>query len=601
MIAGVRGWYSSRRAVTKIALGVAVAFVALVGLYVAARTAQYANASRTSAGLYVPEGADLVVRVSDLAGKWKQVRQTELWKSFTKKLQKDPGVRKSLNELLSQLGAPTIDNLEDRRWLERNPLMSEASILKYAGRDVAFALTGDKFCVATRVGLWEYLLLPGLNLFPGAVGARRLEDAWALRRGDLYISVQGALLVASNDPALLASALRRNGVEDSPASLLHATLRPEPFLPTLRGFPVGAFLAVGDIETCRHLHVDAEITGANLVLRAKAEGMKPRQPDPAPVETVGYIPEKGLGACVTNIDAGPFWDWWRKLGERRARAAPGLGRLLRESVRELVEILESQRFGQDLVPKLDGPVSVLLGASQGEDGRTYAATAFYLRSTQPREAGEALQGIIDRGLKLPRREVHPIDDEAGGVAIRSFRFEPDPFRFNNYLTPSYAVTADALILSNNREFLADVLRCRANEGDRMAVQRHYVQAMQRLHQLGMTRVMSAGTTASFFLYGPALRQGLEGFYGSVASQVADTPQNKQLMRQEIETAARQEGHPIRPAELDDHVRRKMDERIQAQEEELRARARILDYLNWLAFQAETVEDGMKFDFALELK
>src|SRR5688572_31835993 len=224
MIARLRGWYSSRRAVTKIALGVAAGFITILLLYVIARSIQYAGAARTSAGLYVPEGADAVVRVTDLAGKWRKIQQTELWKSFTKKLQKDPGVRKSLNELLAELGSPTIDELEDRRWLERNPLMSETSILKYAGRDVAFAFVGDKFCVATRVGLWDYLLLPGLNLFPGVIGAQRGKESWTLKRGDLHISVQGALLIASNDPALLTSALRRGGSDDRPASLLHATL-----------------------------------------------------------------------------------------------------------------------------------------------------------------------------------------------------------------------------------------------------------------------------------------------------------------------------------------------------------------------------------------
>jgi hypothetical protein len=133
------------------------------------------------------------------------------------------------------------------------------------------------------------------------------------------------------------------------------------------------------------------------------------------------------------------------------------------------------------------------------------------------------------------------------------------------------------------------------------VERHFVQAMQRLHQLEMPRVMAAGATASFFLYGPALRQGLEGFYGSVGSQIADNPQTKALVRQELETAARKDGLPIKPSELDVQVRRVLDERSKMKEEELRGRARILDYLNWVAFQVEASDDGMKFDFALELK
>jgi hypothetical protein len=602
MIARLRSWYASRRRVTKILLGAGGILVSLVVLYAAARAVQYAGASRTSAGLFVPEGAEVIVRVEDLAGRWKAVQQTELWKSFTRRLQKDAAIRASLNELLAEVGAPTLDQLEDRRWLDRNPLMQESSILRYGGRDFVFSSTGDKFCVATRIGLFEYLLLPGLQIFPGAVGAERVKRAWGpiLKRGDLFISVQGAMLVASNDAAMLESALKRRGAADKPRGLVHASLKPQPLLPALKGFPLGALLAVADLDTCRRIEVDVEITGADLVVRAKADGLKARQSEPAPVDTVRMIPANGLGACVTNVEAAVIWEWLRGIGDRRARGGSGVARFIRDSIRDVVDVLQGERFGEDLVPKLDGPVSILFGASEGEDGKTYAAVALYFRSSQPREAGEALQGIIDRAIK-PRKEFQPLDDEAGGVTFRSYRFDPDPFRFNNFLVPCYAVTGDALILANNRIFLQDALKCRANQAPAMAVQLHYVQAMRRLQDLGMKKVMAPGGAASLFLYGPAIRQGLEGFYGTLASTIVDTPMNKSLLRQELETAARKEGHPIKPADLDDHVRRILDERIHEKEDALRAGARILDYLKWVAYQAETVNDGMKIEFAIELK
>jgi hypothetical protein len=599
MIPQVRSWYSARRRSTKILVGVAGGFVLLALLYVVPRSVQYAGAARTPASLFVPEGAGVVVRVSDLAGRWSAAQQTEFWKTFTRRLQKDAAIRASLNEILAASGAPTVDQLEDRRWLERNPMMSEASLLRYAGRDFVLATAGDKFCVATRVGLGDFLLLPGLQLFPRLAGAERVQPG-VLKRGDLYLSIQGAIVVASNDQALLSSALKRKGVQESPPGLVRATFRPQALVPTLRGFPLGAFFTVADLESCRRIDIDVEIQKADLVIRTHLDGARPRTSEPAPVDMVRMIPSNGLGACFTNIDAAAFWEWAKRIGDRTSRGGSPLDRFARESFSEFVEILANQHFAEEVVPKLDGPVSVIFGASQGEDGRTYAAIALCLRSSQPREAAEAVQGIIGRATEGMQDRFKPMDEEAGGVPFRSYQFSPDPFRYNNFLAPCYAATGDALILANNPVFLADALRCRANEQPPMAVQLHYAQAMRRLQELKMTKVLAAGAVESLFLYGPALRQGLEGFYPTVASKIVDNPRSRSLLRQELQTQAAKEGLSLTLKQLDDQWNQVMQERTRSMEEKLRGRARILDYLQWVAFQAEAVNDGMKFEFALEL-
>lgn len=595
-------WYATRKRGTKFLLAAGGVVASLAVLYTAARAVQYAGASRTPAGLFVPEGAEVVIRVSDLAGRWRDVQESELWKSFKRRLQKDPAIRKSLNDILKSAGAPTLDELEDRRWLDRNSLMQESSILRYAGRDLVFSSIGSKYCVATRLGLGDFLLLPGLQLFPAVAGAESADvgGATVLKRGDLFIAIQGAIVVTSNDAQLLGSALQRPGTPETPDGLVRATLGPGPLLPVLGGFPLGALFTFADLETCRRLEIDVEVDGADLVVRAKADGLKARRSDPAPADTVRLIPANGIGGCITNVNGAPLWEWARQL-DRRVRGGTEADKYARENLGEFVEILFSQGFGEEVVPKLDGPVGVLFGASEGDDGRTYAAIALVLRSSQPRDAKDSLQGVIDRATVRIKKEFRPTDDEAGGIDYRGYRFDPDPFRANNYMAVSYAATGDALILANNRGFLADVLRCRANQESVMARQLHFTQAMERLQELGMEKVMASGATASLFLYGPAIRQGLEGFYGTVASRLVDTPKAKADLRQELETEAAKEGHPVKPDDLDRQVRRVLDERIQTMDERLRANARILDYLKWVAFQAETVADGMQIEFAIELK
>lgn len=603
MISRIRSWIRARSLGTKLLLGAFVAGAALALLYVSARTVQYAAASRVSAGLFVPEGAEIVVRVSDLSGRWGEVQKTELWKSFTRRLQKDPGIRSSLNEILESAGAPTLDQLEDRRWLDRNSLMKEESILRFAGRDVAFASAGHKICVATRIGLGDFLLLPGLQLFPGAAGAQRAEAAGStvLKRGDFFIAIQGAIVVVSNDAPMLASALQRRGSPEASAGLLRASFLAEPIRPVLRGFPLGGVFAIADAEACERIDLDVVVEGADLVVRAMAKGLKPRREEPAPVDTVGMIPANGIGACVTNIEMAPFWEWARRIGDRRARGGTPFDKFARDNFSELVEVLHSQRFGEEVGAKLDGPVSVIFGASEGEDGRTYSAIALYLRSSQPREAADALQAVVDRATEGAKEGYKPRDAEAGGVSYRTYRSHSAIAGVNNYLALSYAATGDALIIANHPTILEDVLKCRANEGPMMAREHHYGQAMRRLQELGLKKVMTAGAAASLFLYGPAIRQGLEGFYATLADKVVDTKANKDQVRAELRASSAKEGQPLTLDQEDRQVRRVLDERTRELEVVLRSRARILDYLKWIAVQAETVTGGMKLELAIELK
>src|SRR5687768_5807965 len=193
------------------------------------------------------------------------------------------------------------------------------------------------------------------------------------------------------------------------------------------------------------------------------DGAQPWKTEPAPVDMVRMIPSNGLGACFTNVDGAAFWEWAKRIGDRRARGGSPLDRFARENFSEYVEILMNQQFAEEVVPKLDGPVSVLFGASQGEDGRTYAAIAICFRSSQPREAAEAIQGVIGRATAKNQDNMKPTDQEAGGVPFRGYHYSPDLFGYNNFLVPCYAATGDALILANNPVFLADALRCRANE------------------------------------------------------------------------------------------------------------------------------------------
>jgi len=236
-------------------------------LYVLGRSLQYLSASRASAGIFEPEGADAVIRMSGAGRHWDRIQATDFWKVLRRKILKDAAVRTQVDELLTAAGAPTLDQLDDVRWLETHPMMREESILRFAGRDLLLALKdtprGIRFCAATRVGWRDFLLLPGASIAPGLAGFTKetIDGRTVLRQGALHVAIQGAVVVASDDPELFRSALRRKGTPEPPSIPFVATFRAADVKPHLDGFPAGGFLAFADFEGLTRIRLEADVDG----------------------------------------------------------------------------------------------------------------------------------------------------------------------------------------------------------------------------------------------------------------------------------------------------------------------------------------------------
>lgn len=603
MISRVLDWYRARRWYVKVPIAGVLGLLALAILYVGGRSLQYLGASKASAGVYAPEDAEIVVRCHDGAGAWSRVQGTGFWKTFRRKMQRDAAVRLQINELLALAGAPTLDQLDDVRYLDEHPMLREESLLRYAGRDLMVAVKrtpkGGRFCAATRLGWREFLLEPGAYLFPGLVGAKKVPvgNTTALKIGGLYVAMRGAVVIASNDPDLLQSSLKRRGRATPPAGAVSAVLPAADLRPYLSGFPTGGFLLFGDTAGIERIRIEADVQGAALVLRLQAEGMRPAGGE-APADVVHMIPASGVGAVVYNIEGRRVWSWVKSIVDSSTPPATPLDQFARTNFRSVVTVMEENGFSASVVPGLDRPVSVVFGATEADDGKTYASTALYLRSSDPVGAAAALQRVIDTaGHRVLKAE----EFEIGGMSARAYTLTSDPFGYNNFMAACYAVTSDALVIANHPRFLKETLQCLANQSAPMLTMRHYEDAMRRLAALGLKRVLSPGASASGFFNGPVMREGLEGFYRTLASKAAEGGRAK--IRQDLEREGLASGRRYSVEELDQMVKGVENDRIAEKEREYRARGRVLDYLAFVAFQAEPTSDGagMRIDLAVELK
>ncbi|MBI4566291.1 MAG: hypothetical protein HY716_16530 [Planctomycetes bacterium] len=590
------------------ATGAAIA--AVVVLYVLGRSIQYVAASRSPVGMFEPQGSDATFRIVEGAKHWRRIQESEFWAVVRGRLLRDAAMRDQINGLLEKVGAPTIDQLTDRRFLDRNALLREESLLRLAGRDLLAAVdfrdSKAAYCVATRVGWSDFLLLPLAQLFPGAVGAEKVDvGGWrALRWGDFYVAPQGAVVVVSNDEAMIRSALRRRGPEKTPEAPLSARMEGTLLRPWLSGFPIGGFLTFTDVSELEACRVTLDVSGSALLVRVEADGMKPWRQDPAPVDLMRFVPANGIGILLSNAKATHLWDWVQTIADPRRPPGTPWDRFARHNLREFVDALNAELLSQDVLSRLSGPTSILVGSSEGENGLTYAALAFYIRAApgeDPRVAGEALQRKIDEVVRKAKDTLRGDSMQVGGYPVRSYSFDPDILGWNNYLCASYAVTGDALVIANNPAFLAQTLRCGAQQEPAMTNELFFEEALTRLRNLGLDKTIGPDAIASGFFYGPPMREGLEGFFPTLASKTVESFEYRSRLRQELMAKSVKEGRALDPNALDLAVDRVLRERIREMELILRARARFLDYVEWAAYQAEAVPGGMRIAAAMSLK
>ena len=102
------------------------------------------------------------------------------------------------------------------------------------------------------------------------------------------------------------------------------------------------------------------------------------------------------------------------------------------------------------------------------------------------------------------------------------------------MRPCWVAHPEALIVANNLDFLMAVVQAAQTRQNAMANEAFYRAADARLQKLGLARVLKDGAVASAFVYAPAVREGLEGFWRPLADKLTDNDMARQRLRAELE-------------------------------------------------------------------
>jgi hypothetical protein len=589
-------WVRARKWWLQLLIALIVVPVALLLLYVAGRSLQYATAER-DAGAYVPSTANVVLRARDLESHIHRIQESTAWRVLERKILKDPVLRREINGLLQSNGAPTLDDLDDeRKPFARNlprGIHAVGSDL-VAALQVRASLAQAPFCAIVRLRWLHYLAAPfGRLVLPTeSVGG---ETCLVIRqeRMEIRVAFAGGLAIVSNDKALLEQALRRKGREEDGGRPLEARVVFEgsPGLLQIRKSiqDSGAFPYV-KWDTARGLTASGDLRDSSLLFDATFDQAEPLHSSAPPLAIRSWAPTATSGWLVSNTGAGDLIAWLRGL-----IGTPGAKDFVGQTAQQALQALDEGGLSSTFLPQLQDGMTVVTGVEERE-GRAYTTFTLILPSKDPKAAVEAMNGLV-RKIAGPMSESALFETiQVGDVTGYSWRW-PNSLQINDLLRPTYAAVKDMFVLGNNRAFTEAVIRA-AEQGDGFEQTSIFRKLKSGLKEQGFPVEPSL---AGGFLYPPLVRESLDGILHQAAKQMVYAVLNGPMLRAEVEAELRRQGRPVTDAEVTPAFNEAVERKIQEQEAELRRVLRPMDAVKWVAFEASTVPQGIKFRLALEFR
>ena len=352
------------------------------------------------------------------------------------------------------------------------------------------------------------------------------------------------------------------------------------------------------------LVVDADVQGAELVVIATATGLRPGSSATATTEPSKWTPADG-GAVAINVSGEPFWRWMDAASAETSAPASATQKYGLQLLREALKQLRICKFPNDVLPKINGPLTVLYGTATGTSPPTLGATlgvaALVFKSDDPTGAMDALSQLSREAMK-DGTAVEWVRETEQGYPLGYIRFNADSFGFTDYKRPCVAVVNDSIVFANNLDFMRAVLATAAGQGGALVEQDLFKTGVRRLAGLGMKKLYADGMIASGFLVGGSLRDGLTGYIPMWAETEVNTSESMRKLRQEIVAEFQKEGRPLNDAEIttavDDRMEVRRDEAVKA----MQAAVKPLEYVRYVAFEAEKAgEEAVAIRLAVSIR
>jgi hypothetical protein len=597
MIGRLGSWFRGLRWYWRLPVGAAALFLASILLYVGIRTLQYAAGDKDPS-LYVPAGSQMVLRLSRLESEGARIQGTVAWRVVERKVLRDPALRRALNGLLKSSGAPTLDDLEDRR---KSGVAEFRRAFEVLGLDaVGVAQAGEapgswRGGAIVKLRWWQHLLTPfaGLLLPSETEGGRKLLRL-PLGKQPVYLAFAGVLVLASNDKAFLEQGLRRTGSTLPGDAFVRGRIRFDgsPRMTEIRDALVGSgafpYIDAADLEG---LSFSLGVEGGTLRAEALMEKARPLLGTPVPWRFRAWAPESCTGLFATNTGGRDLVDRLRKLGLAGGPRDVGL-----RNLRQALELLDDAGLESAFLPKTE-PGLLLMTGMEVRDGRVYPAFAMVLPSGDPKGAVEAMNALVRKRAGAWAEKSNRVERPVGDTMLHSWRW-PDALEINDFLRPTYAAVGDAFVLGNNEGFTEQLIRT-AGQGGGLEAGPAYRRLLQRLKEEGFTG--EAGLAGGFLLP-PQIRESLDGLLIHAARQRVYAELDPAKLRAEVveELTARLR-QPPPEADVVNAYNEAIERRKADREEGFRTDLRALDFAKWAAFEAEPLPGGVRLRGAVELR
>lgn len=589
-------WYRTRHWSVKVPLGALAALLVLFGGYTLIRALQYQAAGRQAMHLYVPRNADFELYLPKLSENLDRLAANKDVAARYKQFLKDKTARDQVDDMLKAMNLPTFTD-----FIRGKAPVDEAMLRRLCGRElVAAAKVNDPnhadFFVATRVGFWDYWLLPAVDLFGSLAGLQKQtrQAQTFFRRGNLAIGFAGNIVLVSSSETWIVEALRRKGTTrldpGGPARFrlnLEARSRGIADFKSLKVWSLFGLPPMARARSARgsiHLNdqgvalIDLELDGI-----PHQRELSLREPE----RLLRYAPS----ACHTVIMAAerpdPVWNWYK----RTAQEGPDDDPTIRD-MRALVKAMEEINGEKRILPLLNEGYVLILASHQART-KTYGSGHPLASSRGPfsfisgcailptANATAVYQTINEVCLKLFTQKMDARTHQ--GIEIRFFKPDLSDY-YNELLQPCFAMLRDVVLLGNDVDLMCNVINIISGTSvETLHEAKHFRNVGTRLGKSGIKSLFRSNqTNCGLFFLGP-LKEAVRGNLLLQATQTR-SPMDPAQYRAMFEQQILQQGRRATDQELDMMVKQRQLQDTETAFERLIRPLFILDYATWMAYE-----------------
>lgn len=605
-------WYRNRRWYVKVPLGALAVLLVLVTGYTLIRALQYQAAARQAMQLYVPRDADFEIYLPKLSENLDRLAANKDVAARYKQFLKDKPARDQVDDMLKSMNLPTFTD-----FIRGKAPVDEAMLRRVCGRElVAVAKSNDPdpadFFVATRVGFWDYWLLPAVDLFGGMAGLQKQSRhaQTFFKRGNLVIGFAGNIVLVSSNETWVVEALRRKGsARLDPGVLARFRLNLEArsrAIVNFKSLKVWSLFGLPPMARAKSARGSIDLNDQGVVLvDLELDGiphqreLSLREPD----RLLRYAPS----TCHTVIMAAerpdPVWNWYK----RTAQEGPDDDPTIRD-MRVLVKAMEEINGEERILPLLNEGYVMILASHQART-KTYRSGHPLASSRGPfsfisgcailptANATAVYQTINEVCLKLFAQKMDSRTHQ--GIEIRFFKPDLSDY-YNELLQPCFAMLRDVVLLGNDVDLMCNVINVISGTSyETLHGAKQFRDVANRLGKSGIKNLFRSNQTNCGLFFLGSLKEGIRGNFFLQAIQ-SKPPMEPAQYRAMFEQQILQQGRQATEEELNMMVEQRQLQDIEAAFDRMVRPLFVLDYAAWMAYEI-TPGSPYKIKLAFGLK